>query len=197
MAKIEAAMGDITTWKVDAIVNAANPTMLGGGGVDGAIHRAAGRELYEECLKVPNGPGGRCPRGQCVVTGAGRLPCKKVIHTVGPVYDGHADNAKILGDCYRACLAAAEREGLESIAFPNISTGVYGYPLREAAGLAISAVRETLPKTPSVKHIIFVCFNRENYQIYQDLLKRLGGVRRTCGGTAVCLPCPVAFALWP
>jgi O-acetyl-ADP-ribose deacetylase (regulator of RNase III) len=172
MAKIDLIMGDITVQKVDAIVNAANSTMLGGGGVDGAIHRAAGRELYEECLKVTDGPGGRCPAGQCVTTGSGRLPCKKVIHTVGPVYSGSADNAKILGDCYRNCLKAAEREGLESIAFPNISTGVYGYPLREAAVVAIGAVRETLPKTPSVKRVIFVCFNRENYQIYEDLLKR-------------------------
>jgi O-acetyl-ADP-ribose deacetylase (regulator of RNase III) len=172
MAKIEVIMGDITVQKVDAIVNAANSTMLGGGGVDGAIHRAAGRDLYEECLKVPEGPGGRCPRGQCVVTGAGRLPCKKVIHTVGPVYSGGADDAKVLGDCYRNCLAAAEREGLESLAFPNISTGVYGYPLREAAEVAISAVREILPKTPSVKLVRFVCFSRENYQIYEELLKR-------------------------
>ncbi|MDR2795376.1 MAG: O-acetyl-ADP-ribose deacetylase [Spirochaetaceae bacterium] len=170
MAKIEVVTGDITTRKVDAIVNAANSTMLGGGGVDGAIHRAAGKELYEECLKVPEGPGGRCAAGQCVVTGAGRLPCKKVIHTVGPVYTDGANNAKILENCYRNCLAAAEREGLASIAFPNISTGIYGYPLREAAEVAIRAVRETLPKTPSVKHVMFVCFNRENYQIYQDLL---------------------------
>jgi O-acetyl-ADP-ribose deacetylase (regulator of RNase III) len=171
MAKIEVIMGDITKQNVDAIVNAANSTMLGGGGVDGAIHRAAGRELYEECLRVPNGPGGRCPRGQCVVTGAGRLPCKKVIHTVGPVYSGIANDAKILGDCYRNCLNAAEREGMESIAFPNISTGVYGYPLQDAACVAISAVRETLPKTTSIKLVLFVCFNRENYQIYDDLLK--------------------------
>jgi O-acetyl-ADP-ribose deacetylase (regulator of RNase III) len=171
MAKIELITGDITTQKVDAVVNAANSGLLGGGGVDGAIHRAAGQALYDECRKIPDGPRGRCPAGQCVVTGAGRLPCKKVIHTVGPVYGGGAEDEKLLGNCYRNCLKAAEKEGLESIAFPNISTGVYGYPKPEAACIAVSTVRETLPQTPSVKRVIFVCFDRENYRLYEDLLK--------------------------
>jgi O-acetyl-ADP-ribose deacetylase (regulator of RNase III) len=171
MADIELILGDITAQKVDAIVNAANSGLLGGGGVDGAIHRAAGPELYEECRKIPAGPMGRCPTGQCVVTGAGRLPCKKVIHTVGPVYGGGSEDAKLLGSCYRNCLKAAEKAGLESIAFPNISTGVYGYPKREAARVAVAAVRETLPETPSVKRVIFVCFDNENYRLYEELLK--------------------------
>jgi O-acetyl-ADP-ribose deacetylase (regulator of RNase III) len=172
MADVELIIGDITTQKVDAIVNAANSGLLGGGGVDGAIHRAAGSALYDECLKIPAGPHGRCPTGQCVVTGAGRLPCKKVIHTVGPVYTGDPEDATLLGNCYRNCLFAAEAERLESIAFPNISTGIYGYPKPDAARLAVAAVRETLPQTPSIKRVVFVCFDRENYSLYEKLLGR-------------------------
>jgi O-acetyl-ADP-ribose deacetylase (regulator of RNase III) len=170
MASIELITGDITKQKVDAIVNAANSGLLGGGGVDGAIHRAAGQALYDECRKIPAGPHGRCPTGQCVVTGAGRLPCKKVIHTVGPVYGGGAEEPRLLGSCYRNCLLAAEAEGLESVAFPNISTGVYGYPKPEAARIAVSTVRETLPQTPSIKRVLFVCFDRENCSLYEKLL---------------------------
>jgi O-acetyl-ADP-ribose deacetylase (regulator of RNase III) len=170
MADIELVIGDITTQKVDAIVNAANSGLAGGGGVDGAIHRAAGQALHDECLKIPSGPRGRCPTGQCVVTGAGRLPCKRVIHTVGPVYSGGAEEPRLLGSCYRNCLLAAEAERLESIAFPNISTGIYGYPKPEAARVAVAAVRETLPQTPSIKRVVFVCFDRENYGFYEKLL---------------------------
>jgi O-acetyl-ADP-ribose deacetylase (regulator of RNase III) len=170
MANIELTIGDITIQKVDAIVNAANSGLLGGGGVDGAIHRAAGRALYDECLRVPSGPHGRCPTGQCVVTGSGLLPCKKVIHTVGPVYSGRPEDAVLLGGCYRNSLLAAEAAGLESLAFPNISTGVYGYPKPEAARIAVAAVRETLPQTPSIKRVVFVCFDRENYSLYEKLL---------------------------
>jgi O-acetyl-ADP-ribose deacetylase (regulator of RNase III) len=170
MANIELVIGDITVQKVDAIVNAANSGLLGGGGVDGAIHRAAGQALYDECLKIPAGPHGRCPTGQCVVTGAGRLPCKKVIHTVGPIYSGRPEDAVLLGNCYRNSLHAAETEGFESIAFPNISTGVYGYPKPEAARIVITVVRETLPQTPSVKRVLFVFFDRENYNLYEKLL---------------------------
>ncbi|MDR0409627.1 MAG: O-acetyl-ADP-ribose deacetylase [Spirochaetaceae bacterium] len=170
MASIELVSGDITTQKVDAIVNAANSGLLGGGGVDGAIHRAAGRDLYEECLRLPEGPYGRCPTGECVVTGAGRLPCKKVIHTVGPVYGSRENDAALLGNCYRNSLLAAGALGFESIAFPNISTGVYNYPKDEAARVAISAVRETLPQTPSIKRVLFVCFGSENYSIYEKLM---------------------------
>jgi O-acetyl-ADP-ribose deacetylase (regulator of RNase III) len=170
MANIELTIGDITIQKVDAIVNAANSGLLGGGGVDGAIHRAAGPALYDECLRVPSGPHGRCPTGQCVVTGSGWLPCKKVIHTVGPVYSGSPEDAVLLGGCYRNSLLAAEAAGLENLAFPNISTGVYGYPKPEAARVAVTAVRETLPQTPSIKRVVFVCFDRENYSLYEKLL---------------------------
>ncbi|MDR2098172.1 MAG: O-acetyl-ADP-ribose deacetylase [Spirochaetaceae bacterium] len=170
MAVIEVVLGDITTQKVDAIVNAANSGLLGGGGVDGAIHRAAGSALLDECKRLPAGPHGRCPTGECVVTNAGMLPCKKVIHTVGPVYGGSAEDSRLLGSCYRKCLKAAEAEGLESIAFPGISTGVYGYPKAAAAKVAVSTVRETLSETPSIKQVVFVCFDRESHSIYQELL---------------------------
>jgi O-acetyl-ADP-ribose deacetylase (regulator of RNase III) len=170
MANIEVILGDITVQKVDVIVNAANSGLLGGGGVDGAIHRAAGSALLDECKKIPLGPRGRCPTGECAVTGAGRLPCKKVIHTVGPVYSGSVEDERLLRSCYRNSLKAAEKEGLESIAFPCISTGVYGYPKFAAARTAVETVRETLPETPSVNRVLFVCFDSESYRIYQELL---------------------------
>jgi O-acetyl-ADP-ribose deacetylase (regulator of RNase III) len=170
MASIEVILGDITAQKVDVVVNAANSSLLGGGGVDGAIHRAAGGALLDECKKIPVGPRGRCPTGECAVTGAGLLPCKKVIHTVGPVYSGSAEDERLLRSCYRNCLKAAEKAGLESIAFPCISTGVYGYPKSAAAKTAVSAVRETLPETPSINSVLFVCFDNESYRIYQELL---------------------------
>jgi O-acetyl-ADP-ribose deacetylase (regulator of RNase III) len=170
MANIEVIMGDITTVKVDAIVNAANPGLLGGGGVDGAIHRAAGKALFDECVQIPEGPRGRCQTGECVVTGAGKLPCKNVIHTVGPVYSGDPKDALLLKNCYRNSLRAAEKANLESIAFPSVSTGVYGYPKLEAARAAVAAVRETLPKTPGIKRVIFVCFDKESHAFYKELL---------------------------
>jgi O-acetyl-ADP-ribose deacetylase (regulator of RNase III) len=170
MANIEVIMGDITTVKVDAIVNAANPGLLGGGGVDGAIHRAAGKALFDECVQIPEGPRGRCQTGECVITGAGKLPCKNVIHTVGPVYSGDPKDALLLSACYRNSLRAAEKANLESIAFPSVSTGVYGYPKLEAARVAVAAVRETLPKTPGIKRVIFVCFDKESYNFYKELL---------------------------
>ncbi|MDR2803299.1 MAG: O-acetyl-ADP-ribose deacetylase [Treponema sp.] len=170
MVSVEVINGDITRQKVDAIVNAANSSLLGGCGVDGAIHRAAGNALLDECRIIPNGPKGRCPTGECVITGAGMLPCKKVIHTVGPIYSGSAKDARLLASCYRNCINAAEDAALESIAFPNISTGVYGYPKHEAAGIAVTAVRAMLPQSPLIKRVLFVCFDSENYRIYQELL---------------------------
>jgi O-acetyl-ADP-ribose deacetylase (regulator of RNase III) len=175
MVEIELSRGDITTLKVDAIVNAANSSLLGGGGVDGAIHRAAGRELYEECYKIPQEGGRRCPTGQARITGAYRLPCKKIIHTVGPVYGSGKDCAVLLANCYKNSLALAAQNGLESIAFPNISTGVYGYPKDEAAEIAVRTVREEAEKLAletKIKKIIFVCFDRENYTLYENLLGR-------------------------
>jgi O-acetyl-ADP-ribose deacetylase (regulator of RNase III) len=175
MVEIELTQDDITTLKVDAIVNAANSSLLGGGGVDGAIHRAAGRELYDECYKIPQERGRRCPTGEARITGAYKLPCKKIIHTVGPVYDGDKQCAALLANCYKNSLALATENSLESIAFPNISTGVYGYPKNEAAEIAVKTVREFLAgKLPSIKKInkiIFVCFDKENYTLYKNLLE--------------------------
>ena len=175
MGKIELVRGDITRMKTDAIVNAANSSLLGGGGVDGAIHRAAGPSLLEECISiakerrgVPNGP---CPAGDAVITGAGKLPCKKVIHTVGPIWrGGNNGEAELLASCYRKSLLLAEAEGLKTIAFPNISTGVYGYPKEKAAGIAVETVRSTLEEIPGVDQVVFVCFDDENFKLYRELL---------------------------
>ena len=167
---IKVIQGDITTLAVDAIVNAANQVMLGGGGVDGAIHRAAGRELYEACLKVPEArPGVRCPTGEARITPGFRLPAKFVIHTVGPVYrDGQHGEPEKLAACYRNSLALAEENGCKSIAFPCISTGVYGYPKEEAATIALNTVR-AFP-AQFVKKVVFCCFSAGDAEIYKRLL---------------------------
>lgn len=173
MAGIELIQGDITTLRVDAIVNAANSSLLGGGGVDGAIHRAAGSELLAECRAIAarHGGGAACPPGEAVITSSGALPCKRVIHTVGPVWQGGGrGEAELLASCYRKSLLLAQEAGLTGIAFPNISTGVYGYPKEEAAGIALKTVQETLPETPGIRRVIFVCFDRENYILYKKLL---------------------------
>jgi len=173
-AKIELFKGDITRMNTDAIVNAANSSLMGGGGVDGAIHRAAGPSLLEECMviagerrNIPNGP---CPAGDAVITGAGKLPCKKVIHTVGPVWHGgNAGEAELLASCYKKSLILAEAAGLKSIAFPNISTGIYGYPKDRAAKIAMEAVLKTLDETPGIDRVVFVCFDDENYRLYEEI----------------------------
>jgi O-acetyl-ADP-ribose deacetylase (regulator of RNase III) len=171
-AKITLSQTDITLLNVDAIVNAANQGLLGGGGVDGAIHAAAGKALVEECLKLPQTkPGCRCPTGEARITGSGKLPCKKVIHTVGPIYrDGKHGESGLLADCYRNSLLLAEQNGLETIAFPNISTGIYGYPKDEAAKVAVDTVKETLAQCPHIKEVKFVCFDRENLDLYSGLV---------------------------
>lgn len=165
-ARIEVQKGDITRMKVDVIVNAANRSLLGGGGVDGAIHRAAGPELLDECRTL-NG----CDTGQAKITMGYRLPAKYVIHTVGPVYHHNPDKApELLKSCYLNSLRLAVVNACETIAFPNISTGIYGYPKTEAAHVAIEAVKEFLKTNSTIRKIHFVCFDEDNYNIYSSLL---------------------------
>jgi O-acetyl-ADP-ribose deacetylase (regulator of RNase III) len=172
MVNIELMQGDITTVEADAIVNAANSSLAGGGGVDGAIHRTAGPSLLEECMRIAKAryPESPCPAGEAVITGAGKLKTKYVIHTVGPVWHGgFKGEAQLLASCYRKSLLLAEEKGIESIAFPNISTGVYGYPKEKAASTAVTAVYEVLPQLKNVRRIIFVCFDKDNYFLYSRL----------------------------
>ncbi|MGH7548210.1 MAG: O-acetyl-ADP-ribose deacetylase [Gemmatimonadales bacterium] len=166
MKSIEAVQGDITTQLVDAIVNAANTTLLGGGGVDGAIHRAAGPELLEECRTL-----GGCPTGEARITGGYRLPATYVIHTVGPVWSGgKRGEPELLRNCYVDSLTLAAARGVRSIAFPSISTGAYRYPVDQAARIAVQAVREALSKSTSVELVRFVCFSADDLAVYQKLL---------------------------
>ncbi len=163
--------GDITKLAVDAVVNAANQAMLGGGGVDGAIHHAAGRELFDTCLKAPEvRPGVRCPTGEARITPGFRLPAKFVIHTVGPVYrDGRHGEPEKLADCYRNSLALAVGNGCRSVAFPCISTGVYGYPIEDAAKVAVREASAFLA-THDVK-VIFCCFSERDAKVYEAMMK--------------------------
>ncbi|WNO10135.1 macro domain-containing protein [Teredinibacter sp. KSP-S5-2] len=170
MANIAIIAGDITLAETDAIVNAANPIMLGGGGVDGAIHRAAGSELLEECYKVESVNGIRCPTGEARVTGAGKLRAKYVIHTVGPRYRFEKKPEELLASAYTACLDLALEKGCKSIAFPAISCGVYGYPLREAAHIAIKCC---LADRYSGLDIYFYLFEQGAHVIWQDTLQRM------------------------
>jgi O-acetyl-ADP-ribose deacetylase (regulator of RNase III) len=170
MAAIEAVQADITTMAVDAIVNAANESLLGGGGVDGAIHRAAGPELREECARI-----GGCPTGEARVTKGYRLPARFVIHTVGPVWrGGGAREEALLRRCYVSCLDAAEARVLRSIAFPSISTGAYGYPIREAARVAVDTVRDRIRSARSIALVRFVCFSERDHSVYRELLRPAG-----------------------
>ena len=173
---IKIIQGDITTLAVDAIVNAANQVMLGGGGVDGAIHRAAGKELFEACLKVPEvRPGVRCPTGEARITPGFKLPAKFVIHTVGPVYrDGAHGEPEKLAACYRNSLALAAENGCKSIAFPCISTGVYGYPIEEAAKIAEGEVEKFLAaknaKDAKEMEVVFCCFSEWDKRVYESIV---------------------------
>ena len=169
---IKVIKGDITKVTADAIVNAANSSLLGGGGVDGAIHRAGGPEILEACKQIVARQGS-CATGEAVVTTAGDLPARLVIHTVGPVWQGGSRNeAVLLGNCYRNSLELALENGCRSIAFPNISTGVYGYPKAEAAKIAIDVVSEFLIKRKDME-VIFVCFDEENEQLMAKQLEEL------------------------
>ncbi|MBI9061988.1 MAG: O-acetyl-ADP-ribose deacetylase [Marinilabiliaceae bacterium] len=166
MEKIELYNGDITKLKVDAIVNAANTSLLGGGGVDGAIHRAAGPELLIECRRL-NG----CLSGQAKMTNGYLLPASHVIHTVGPIWrGGHQHEPELLTSCYLECLKIADKNQFKSIAFPNISTGVYGYPKKEAAQIALTTANSFLTKHTYPHIVLFAIFDEENLNIYQKLM---------------------------
>ena len=167
---IKLLLGDITRIEVDAIVNAANSSLLGGGGVDGAIHRAGGRAILDECRRIVERQGG-CRTGEAVITTAGKLPARYVIHTVGPVWHGGINNEdQLLTNAYSNSLQLAADNGVKTIAFPNISTGVYGFPKERAAKIAIEAVRKFLKNDKSLREGVFVCFDRENHEIYERLL---------------------------
>lgn len=166
MHRIDVHQGDITTLKVDAIVNAANESLLGGGGVDGAIHRAAGPDLLAECRTL-----GGCPTGEAKITGGYNLPAAHVIHTVGPVWHGgDQGEPQLLESCYRNSLKLAAKNGVKSIAFPAISCGVYGYPLDQAVEIAIATVRDWLNTHPLPEQVTFCCFDEKSARAYRDCL---------------------------
>lgn len=169
---IRLIQGDITKTEVDAVVNAANTSLLGGGGVDGAIHRAGGKTILEECMAIRNRQGG-CAVGEAVITTAGNLPASFVIHTVGPVWNGDKEEKKkLLAICYTNSLQLAEDYKLRTIAFPNISTGIYHFPKDKAAKIAI----ETIQSFPFhfIEEVIFVCFDEENYNLYKKIIEKDG-----------------------
>jgi O-acetyl-ADP-ribose deacetylase (regulator of RNase III) len=171
--KIHLLKGDITKLETDAIVNAANSSLMGGGGVDGAIHRAGGPAVLEECRQIIARQG-RCNTGEAVITTAGNLPAKFVIHTVGPVWNnGKKDEAGKLADCYKNSLDLAAAHQVRDIAFPNISTGIYGYPKKEAATIAVQTVWQWLEMNPSPEKVYFVCFDEENHLYYNELLSTI------------------------
>jgi len=167
--KLKLLQSDITTIKADAIVNAANTSLLGGGGVDGAIHRKGGLDILEACRKI-RATQGKCNPGEAVITTAGNLPAKYVIHTVGPVWNtGGKDKERLLANCYSNTLKLALENDVKTIAFPNISTGIYKFPKELAAKIAIETVRSF--KQDQIQEVVFVCFDEENYKLYEKILK--------------------------
>jgi O-acetyl-ADP-ribose deacetylase (regulator of RNase III) len=169
MLRLKVLEGDITRQKVDAVVNAANSSLLGGGGVDGAIHRAAGPELLAECRTL-----GGCPAGEARITRGYLLPARHVIHTVGPVWHGgDAGEDELLANCYRNSLSLLREHGLRSVAFPAISCGAYGFPIDRAAGIAVAEIRSFLEADADVERVLVVCFGRDVYDAYHDVLADL------------------------
>jgi O-acetyl-ADP-ribose deacetylase (regulator of RNase III) len=171
--RIAVVAGDITRQRVDAIVNAANTTLLGGGGVDGAIHRAAGPELLAECRTL-----GGCATGQAKITRGYKLPGKWVIHTVGPVWrDGNQGEDELLANCYRSCFALVEQHGIKTVAFPSISTGAYGFPMERAARIALRETKDFLERNRSVEKVFLVCFGASALKIHQAALREIADLR--------------------
>lgn len=167
--RLRIIQADITTLDMDAIVNAANNSLLGGGGVDGAIHRAAGPDLLKECRTL-----GGCPTGEAKITKGYRLKARYVIHTVGPIYRGGRHNeSALLENCYRNSIKRAKEQGLKTIAFPSISTGVYGYPIEEAAEIAIRTLLNCLKNSPEIQQVTMCCFSAHDKSVYTDTLQRL------------------------
>lgn len=170
MNRVRLLYGDITKYQVEAIVNAANSSLLGGGGVDGAIHRIGGNRILEECQKIRNRQGG-CKTGDSVITTAGNLPADYVIHTVGPYWSGGENNEpELLKAAYCSCLKLVDEYQIETISFPNISTGIYKYPKQLAAEIALKAIYNYLNHNDKIKLINFVCFDKENYEIYSKMM---------------------------
>lgn len=170
-SKMTILNGDITNVTVDAIVNAANTSLLGGGGVDGAIHRKGGKKILEECIQIRNKQGG-CEVGKAVITSAGDLPSKFVIHTVGPVWNGDQSKTRLLlANCYESCLTLALENGIKTIAFPNISTGIYRFPRDLAAEIAINTI-QNFAQIELIEKVVFVCFDEDNYLIYNNIINK-------------------------
>jgi O-acetyl-ADP-ribose deacetylase len=173
-SRISIIQGDITKQKVEAIVNAANNSLLGGGGVDGAIHRAAGPKLLDECRTL-----GGCDTGSAKITGGYNLPARKIIHTVGPIWQGGGQNEdQLLTKCYKSCFSIAKKEHIKTIAFPSISTGVYRFPVERASRLALRTICREIETNTEIERVIVVCFDKETYENYTNAEKELYGTKQ-------------------
>ncbi len=192
MSKIEIIRGDITLLNIDAIVNAANRSLLGGGGVDGTIHRAAGSELLKAC-ELLNG----CSTGQAKITPGFRLPARYVIHTVGPVWrDGKHGESELLSSCYHQCLKLAVENNISTIAFPNISTGVYGFPKEQAVIIALETVQHFLGENPEIEQVLFCCFDKGNFDIYNTLLNSNIMIEKVISYEDILITADLAVKIW-